>query len=339
MELLECTPTQYVNIPISNPSSTRGIYVQYGYKLFNSNLLHDKYNPPLINLMGFTGTQYDWTSDFLSLLSKHRCVITVDHRGIGDSHLVFNDKINLTSHHKPNANIKRPIPKFSLYDLAEDVYKLITYLKIDRINVCGISMGGYIAQCLTVMYPQIIVNLILIATAPTNFKKLPYQNMDGNKHLTQGFVERNKIKNENDLRIYLRKTMIIDSGNNMNNLNMDTLEKCIDYAIKIKSPFKTIIGQLKAMEQWNGMENLQIINDFSIKFGFNIDIIHGDKDLMVNAKNGEFMSRKLEKSEFYLLRNEGHLIHITKRGLVMCTNIINNRLCGSVNKKQLTSKL
>ncbi len=159
---------------------------------------------------------------------------------------------------------------------------------------------------------------------PTNPTQLPFQNIDGNKHLTQGFVERNKIKNENDLKKYLRKQYIIDSGGNINNLDLSKLEKCIEYAIKIKSPFKTMMAQLNAIQKWNGIENLKVINNLSQKFGFNIDIIHGEKDLMINAKNGEFMSENVVKSKYYLLPNEGHLIYITKKGYSVVQTENNN---------------
>ena len=189
-----------------NPSSKRGIYIKYKCKIFNTKQLQNKTYRPLLMFTGLTGTQYDFGNELITNLSKSQTVITVDNRGIGDSVIIYDDLINLTSHNKPSSISKRPIPEFSLYDLAEDAYYLLMYLDITKINILGLSMGGMITQCFISMYPQMIDNIILYATAPCGVLKAPHQNIDGNKHLINDFVNGMKVKynTRNEYKEYLK---------------------------------------------------------------------------------------------------------------------------------------
>ena len=58
-----------------------------------------------------------------------------------------------------------------------------------------------------------------------------------------------------------------------------------------------------------------------------------DKDLILNCKNAQFMHERIDNSTFYLLKGEGHFIHITKRGLVRLTQIVNDLLRKSPRSK------
>ena len=328
MSLLEITPTQYLKIPVRNPSKTRGIYIKYGYKIFNPSQLHNKTHPPLLMLTGLTGTQYDFGNALIQNLSSSQSVITVDNRGIGDSIIIFDDKINLTSHHKPKSIQTRPIPSFTLQDLAEDNFMLLKYLKINKINILGLSMGGMITQCFISMYPQMVNHIFLDSTQPCDILKAKYQNIDGNKHLINDFVNgmKKKYKTQSEYKEYLKKLWIIDCGDDLDNIDMERLDEHINYAMNKKRPWKTIVAQMMAINKWEGMENLKVVNEYVKLFGIDVVVVHGDKDLILNYKNAEYMHQNIENSRFYLLKGEGHFIHVTKRGLRRLTGIVQDQL-------------
>jgi pimeloyl-ACP methyl ester carboxylesterase len=82
--------------------------------------------PPLLAIIGMSGSQLSWGEPFLGALRAHFEVITYDHRGVGDS-----------------SRMEAP---FTIADLARDAAGLLDALELDSVHVLGISMGGMVAQ-------------------------------------------------------------------------------------------------------------------------------------------------------------------------------------------------
>jgi pimeloyl-ACP methyl ester carboxylesterase len=102
--------------------------------------------PPLIVLNGFAATSADWDPSFIDRLASCSELILVDNRGIGHS----------TDNGRP----------FDIAQLADDVMRVMEALGIERTNVLGWSMGGFIVQTLALQHPGRINKLILLSTAP-----------------------------------------------------------------------------------------------------------------------------------------------------------------------------
>jgi pimeloyl-ACP methyl ester carboxylesterase len=101
---------------------------------------------PLVVLNGFAATSADWDPSFAFRLASSNELILIDNRGIGSS----------TDDGSP----------FDIAQLADDVLRVIEALGVDRVNVLGWSMGGFIAQMLAVQRPGRISKLILLSTDP-----------------------------------------------------------------------------------------------------------------------------------------------------------------------------
>jgi pimeloyl-ACP methyl ester carboxylesterase len=99
---------------------------------------------PLIVLNGFAATSADWDPSFISRLSSFNELILLDNRGIGRS----------TDNGRP----------FDIAQLADDTARVIEMLGIERANVLGWSMGGFIAQTLALQQADRINKLILLST-------------------------------------------------------------------------------------------------------------------------------------------------------------------------------
>jgi 3-oxoadipate enol-lactonase len=97
--------------------------------------------PPLLMIMGMSGTMLHWGEPFLDALRNDFELITYDHRGIGSSSRVY-----------------RP---FTIAQLARDAASLLRALKIGSAHVFGISMGGMIAQELALAQPELVRTLAL----------------------------------------------------------------------------------------------------------------------------------------------------------------------------------
>ena len=104
------------------------------------------YGRPLVVLNGFAATSADWDPSFIDRLTSSNQLILVDNRGIGRS----------TDNGQP----------FDIAKLADDAARVIEMLGIERVNVLGWSMGGFIAQTLALQQPGRINKLILLSTDP-----------------------------------------------------------------------------------------------------------------------------------------------------------------------------
>jgi 3-oxoadipate enol-lactonase len=100
--------------------------------------------PPLLLIMGMSGTRLHWGDPFLHLLREHFEVIAYDHRGVGAS-----------------SRMESP---FTIADLAADAQALLETLSIETAHVLGISMGGMVAQELALRCPSRLITLTLGCT-------------------------------------------------------------------------------------------------------------------------------------------------------------------------------
>lgn len=100
--------------------------------------------PPLLLIMGMSGTLRHWGEPLLEPLRQSFETIVYDHRGVGGS-----------------SRVQEP---FTIGALAEDAAALLDALQIESAHVMGISMGGMVAQELAVSHPQRLRSLVLGCT-------------------------------------------------------------------------------------------------------------------------------------------------------------------------------
>src|SRR5271168_2250024 len=100
--------------------------------------------PPLLLIMGMSGTALHWGEPFLEALRRDFDVIAYDHRGVGAS-----------------SRLESPI---TIVQMAEDAAGLLDALGIDSAHIVGISMGGMIAQELALAQPERVRTLTLGCT-------------------------------------------------------------------------------------------------------------------------------------------------------------------------------
>jgi pimeloyl-ACP methyl ester carboxylesterase len=130
------TPTQYVEV--------EGI--RYAYRSFGNESGY-----PLVCLQHFTGTLDNWDPIIINGLAKEREIITIDNAGIGNSGGTTPDNVN---------------------DMAETAMKIVDALGIDKCDVLGYSLGGFIAQTIAFKRPDLFRKIILVGTAPQGAKAL-----------------------------------------------------------------------------------------------------------------------------------------------------------------------
>src|SRR3990167_7191378 len=97
---------------------------------------------PLLILHGFTGSSAGLASLFSALTESHRLIIP-DLRGHGQS--------------------TNPSKIFSFRQVALDIFALLDYLKIDKINAVGFSGGGCALLHMAIQQPQRIKSMAIVS--------------------------------------------------------------------------------------------------------------------------------------------------------------------------------
>ena len=99
---------------------------------------------PIIFIHGIGSRKISWNGVIKELKEKYLC-ISYDLRGHGESKVVQNT--------------------FYLNDLVEDLEKLRSYLKIQKVHLVGHSLGGMIAPSYAIKYRERVASITLLSTA------------------------------------------------------------------------------------------------------------------------------------------------------------------------------
>ena len=133
---------QDTQLTAPNRTITAANGVTYAYRRFGKT---DGQAPPLVCLQHFRGNIDFWDPILVDRLAAQREVILVDNRGVAGSSGDTPDNVT---------------------DMARDIGAFVDALKLSQIDVLGFSLGGMVAQDLTLLRPRLVRKLILAGTHP-----------------------------------------------------------------------------------------------------------------------------------------------------------------------------
>lgn len=107
---------------------------------------------PLVLVHGLAYDRRGW-GPFPDLLAERFRVVLIDNRGVGES--------------------DAPPGPYTVAQMADDVRAVLDHAGIDRSNVFGVSLGGYIAQEFALTWPERVERLILCSTAVGGARAVP----------------------------------------------------------------------------------------------------------------------------------------------------------------------
>ena len=156
--------------------------IQYhGAKQVSANGLQITYDsfgklkdPVIILIMGLGTQMIHWNDEFCKLLASHMFrVIRFDNRDIGKSTWMVNSPVPSMWDFIGNGLLGKKVnAPYLLDDMADDTVALMDVLNINKAHVVGASMGGMIAQCIALKYPDRAVSLTSIMSTTGN-RSLP----------------------------------------------------------------------------------------------------------------------------------------------------------------------
>lgn len=230
--------------------------------------------PPLLLIMGMSGTQHHWGPRVLEELRRDFDVIVYDHRDAGES--------------------TRTGAPFTIADLAEDAAGLLAALEIDAAHVMGISMGGMVAQELALGHPERVRALTLGCT---------YCGGPGSSLTSEEtFGRLAEAMTSGDRRRPIRAAWEANVSATFA-ADEDEWERFLATGMKYGLPVAAIMEQLRAIA---GHDTSARLGELAAP----ILVIHGTDDLMLPVQNGRMIAGLVPGSKLEILDGIGHMFFL-----------------------------
>lgn len=228
--------------------------------------------PPLLMIMGMSGTALSWGEPFLGLLREDFDTIVYDHRGIGES-----------------SPMEEP---FTIAQLAEDAVALLDALEIDSAHVLGISMGGMVAQELALANPERVRTLTLGCT---------YCGGEGSSLAGEDVLRRlAEAMSSGDRERAIRTAWEVNVSASFAT-NADAYATFLANAVERSVAVPVIMAQMQAIAAHDTRARLPGLATMPTL------VVHGTDDQMLPVENGRLIASQIAGSHLEIFDGVGHL--------------------------------
>jgi pimeloyl-ACP methyl ester carboxylesterase len=130
----------------------------------------DPCSPPLLLIVGLSAQLIYWDEEFCKQLAQAGLyVIRFDNRDAGLSTKLDAAGVpDMSDILRKLMSRQKVTPPYTIEDMAADAVGLLDALNIEKAHVCGMSMGGMIAQSLAIHYPRRVLSLTSIYSTTGN---------------------------------------------------------------------------------------------------------------------------------------------------------------------------
>lgn len=227
---------------------------------------------PLVLLQHFTGTMDNWDPSVTNGLAEEFPVVLFDNKGIGASGGETPDTIE---------------------EMARDAIEFIKAIGYTKVNLLGFSMGGFIAQQITLDEPGLVNKLILAGTGPKGGEGLA--NSEKALTVTAGM-------SPEDQKLYFFYESTVSSRalgrNSLARINQRTVNRDPDTTIPaIQAQLKSILGW--SLPDADSLDRLHQICQPVL-------IVNGSKDIICPTINSYIMFQQLPDAILNLYPDSGH---------------------------------
>ena len=226
---------------------------------------------PLVLVHGLAYDRFGW-GRLPELLADHFRVVLIDNRGVGESDV--------------------PPGPYTVAEMAADVVGVLDELGLDRTNLFGVSLGGYIAQELTLSDPERVEKLILCSTAPGGPNAVPMPQRTQEVFATYPTMER-----EAGLRMFVENSL---GERGVRDLP-DLVEEIFQYRLGHAPTVEAWAAQATAGARFDAYDRIGSIETPTL-------VIHGGADVVVDPRNAELLGGLLPNARVEIVPDRGHLL-------------------------------
>ena len=253
----------------------------------------DSKNPALLLIMGYTAQMVAWEDELCRMFAANNLfVVRFDNRDCGLSTKFDGVQVDVNAVIAA-ALMEDPIPPvpYTLSHMASDAAGLLDHLRIERAHVLGASMGGMIAQVMTIEHPTRVCSLTSVMSmsgepeygqsAPEAMNALlsiPPSDRDGfiaHAPIYQAFHSKKYRSDENSKRAAARD-----------------FDRCF-YPQGAPRQLAAIYATGRRTEQLQAVKTPTLV-------------IHGKDDTLITPSGGERTAELIPNAKFVLLDDMGH---------------------------------
>ena len=248
-------------------------------KAGNINLHYETYGDgePLLLIMGFGMSGDGWVPS-LPFLSGFKCIY-FDNRGTG-----LSDK---------------PDGIYTVETMADDASNLMRALGIARAKVFGVSMGGMIAQELTLRHPEQVAKVVLGCTMAGG----PTAKMAGPEILEKLMTGSKIMATDPEKGFDILMPLLIPAEFAAAHPEIKAI-MVAGAKMMPPTPPETADRAMLGVAQFNAFDRLPQIK-------CPVLIVHGDKDVLVLPENSSLIKSKIPQAELYMIAGAGHAFQAT----------------------------
>jgi len=229
--------------------------------------------PPLLLIMGMSGTALHWGEPFLEPLRRDFEVIVYDHRGVGSS-----------------SRLEGPL---TIRQMADDAAGLLAALAIDSAHVMGISMGGMIAQELVLHDAERVRTLTLGCT---------YCGGEGSALPSEDILRRlGEGRASGDRERAIRASWEVNVSPSFA-ADPDAWARFLEIGLRRRVAVAVIMEQLRAGAEHDTSARLPQIALPTL-------VIHGTLDELIPVQNGPMIAGLIPGARLEIIEDVGHLFY------------------------------
>ena len=243
-------------------------------------------------VMGLAGPMTWWDPEFCTLLaSKGFFVIRFDNRDTGKS-----DKVRHRIR-RPDvikAFLGRPVDApYTLSTMGEDALAILDELGIDKAHLCGVSMGGMIAQTLAIEHSERVLSLVSIMST-TGARYVGYQDAKLFPALLAKRLDGREGYVENSERFWKKIASPAYPGDPTS--ARARAAETFDRGFSAGGVLRQMVAVLSAPNRTADLKRLRLP----------VAVVHGLNDRMVHVSGGRATARAITRSELVLVPGMGH---------------------------------
>jgi len=226
---------------------------------------------PLVLVHGLAYDRAGW-GRLPELLARSFRVVIVDNRGVGES--------------------DAPEGPYAVSQMAADVAAVLDDAGMERTNLFGVSLGGYIAQEFTLTYPERVQKLVLASTAPGGPKAHPMPAAG-----VEAFGKYPTMEREAGLRLMVENSLGARGVRDVPGL----ADEVFAYRLEHAPSLAAWQAQAYAGATFDAYDRINAIGTPTL-------VIQGGADNVVDPRNADLLAQLIPNARAEIVPDRGHLL-------------------------------